>query len=84
MAKSGSPNVQRVLNDRAALDVFLEEPSISRAELETRIGLSKPATAELLNRLEDAGFVERVGRREGGPGPRAQLWGLRSTLGFET
>jgi predicted NBD/HSP70 family sugar kinase len=82
VANSGSPRVLRVLNDRAALDALLRDGTLSRAELESRIGLSKPATADLLSRLEKAGLVTRVGQRDEGPGPRAQLWGVNPTIGY--
>jgi predicted NBD/HSP70 family sugar kinase len=82
VATSGSPRVLRVLNDRAALEVLLQDGPLSRAELEHRIGLSKPATAELLARLEKAALVQRVGQREEGPGPRAQLWSVDPTVGY--
>lgn len=79
---TGSPSALRVLNDRAALDVLLEHPTVSRSQLEELVGLSKPATTQLLTRLEEAGLVERLGHRQVGPGPRAQLWGLRANAGF--
>lgn len=82
MAASGSPSVLRVINDRAALDILVREPFVSRAQLEVLVGLSKPATAQLLTRLELAGLVEKAGRREEGPGPRAQLWGLKADAGY--
>ncbi|WP_285725583.1 ROK family transcriptional regulator [Psychromicrobium xiongbiense] len=72
----------RVLNDRAALSHILRAGEVSRSELEELTGLSKPATAELLNRLESAGLVHKLGMRSGGPGPKAQLWGVRPEVGF--
>lgn len=81
MAASGSPSVLRVLNDRAALDVLVREREVSRAQLEALVGLSKPATSQLLTRLERAGLVERAGLRAEGPGPRAQLWRLKADAG---
>lgn len=79
---SGSPSALRFLNDRAALEALLQHEAITRAQLETLVGLSKPATSQLLARLEKVGLVERLGRREVGPGPRAQLWGLKADAGF--
>ncbi|MFG1923012.1 ROK family protein [Cryptosporangium sp. NPDC048952] len=79
---SGSPSALRFLNDRAALEALLQNEAITRAQLEALVGLSKPATSQLLTRLEKAGLVERLGRREVGPGPRAQLWGLKADAGF--
>jgi len=82
MSTSGSPSVLRVLNDRAALEVLLHEETVSRSQLEARVGLSKPATSQLLTRLEQAGLVEKAGLRQEGPGPRAQLWSLKADAGF--
>ncbi|TXN31577.1 ROK family transcriptional regulator [Lacisediminihabitans profunda] len=79
---SGSPSVLRALNDRSALEILLRESEVSRAQLETMTGLSKPATSQLLNRLEAVGLVKRVGLRDGGPGPRAQLWSLNAEAAY--
>jgi predicted NBD/HSP70 family sugar kinase len=67
--------VLRALNERAALYALLRHGAMSRVELDRAIGLSKPAAAELLRRLEDAGLVRRDGfQTVRGPGPQAQLW----------
>ena len=63
------------MNERAALYALLRHGAMSRVELDRAIGLSKPAAAELLHRLEGSGLVRRSGfRAGGGPGPQAQLW----------
>lgn len=72
----------RILNDQSALAFILDEGTLSRADLERLTGLSKPATAELLTRLEKAGLIEKSGKRAGGPGPKAQLWRVRPEAGF--
>ncbi|MDN4614083.1 ROK family transcriptional regulator [Leifsonia sp. F6_8S_P_1B] len=82
MSTSGSPSVLRVLNDRAALEVLVREETVSRSQLENLVGLSKPATSQLLARLEHAGLVAKAGHRQDGPGPRAQLWSLKADAGF--
>lgn len=82
MAASGSPSVLRVINDRAALEALVQQPVVSRSQLETLVGLSKPATAQLLTRLEQVGLVERAGLRDEGPGPRAQLWQLKADAAY--
>ncbi|ALE07272.1 hypothetical protein AL755_20280 [Arthrobacter sp. ERGS1:01] len=78
----GAPSKLRILNDQTALAFILEQGMLSRADLEQLTGLSKPATAELLIRLETAGLVEKSGKRAGGPGPKAQLWRVRPEVGF--
>jgi predicted NBD/HSP70 family sugar kinase len=78
--RAGSHRLLRQINDRAALLALLERGSLTRLELESAIGLSKPATAELLARLEESGQVVRAGLREGGRGPRAQRWSVNGGL----
>ncbi|GAA1969764.1 ROK family transcriptional regulator [Amycolatopsis minnesotensis] len=70
----------REINDRAAIDALLSAGPLTRADLEEVIGLSKPATAQLLTRLEQDGIVVKAGVRGGGRGPRAQLWAVDGKL----
>lgn len=76
----GSPRLLREMNDRAAIEALLRHGPMARSELEEFIGLSKPATAQLLTRLEEAGTVVRTGLRGGSRGPRAQLWAVNGAL----
>lgn len=78
--RAGSPRLLREINDRAAIEALLRNGPLTRAELEGIIGLSKPATAQLLTRLEEEGTVLRNGLRGGGRGPRAQLWTVNGAL----
>ena len=79
----GGPRVLRAMNDRAALYALLHGGPLSRIELEQQIGLSKPAAAELLRRLEQAELVRRAGHRDSGaPGPNAQLWTVNAEAGY--
>ena len=79
----GGPRVLRAMNDRAALYALLHDGPLSRIELEQKIGLSKPAAAELLRRLERADLVRRAGHRDNGaPGPNAQLWTVNAEAGY--
>ncbi|MEV4602216.1 ROK family transcriptional regulator [Amycolatopsis sp. NPDC049253] len=71
----------REINDRAAIEALLRGGPLTRAELEVVIGLSKPATAQLLTRLEHDNLVGKAGERAGGGrGPRAQLWAVNGSL----
>jgi predicted NBD/HSP70 family sugar kinase len=70
----------REINDRAAIEVLLRSGPLTRSELEAAIGLSKPATAQLLTRLEQDKVVGKAGERGGGRGPRAQLWAVNGGL----
>ncbi|TCO53480.1 ROK family transcriptional regulator [Actinocrispum wychmicini] len=78
--RAGSPRLLREINDRAAIDALLRDGPLTRSELEYAIGLSKPATAQLLARLEEEGVVVREGLRGGGRGPRAQLWAVNGSI----
>jgi predicted NBD/HSP70 family sugar kinase len=78
--RAGSPRLLREINDRAAIEALLRNGPLTRSELEAIIGLSKPATAQLLTRLETEGTVLRNGLRGGGRGPRAQLWTVNGAL----
>ncbi|MEU0568283.1 ROK family transcriptional regulator [Nonomuraea sp. NPDC005983] len=80
--RAGSPQLLRQINDRVALLALLERGPLTRLELESHIGLSKPATADLLLRLEKSGHVRRAGFREGGKGPRAQLWSVNGAQAY--
>ncbi len=78
--RTGSPRLLREINDRAAIDTLLKQGPLTRSHLEDVIGLSKPATAQLLARLEEEGVVVKDGVRDGGRGPRAQLWAVNGAV----
>jgi len=71
------------MNERSALYALLRHGAMSRVELDRAIGLSKPAAAELLRRLETNGLVRRSGFQPvHGPGPLAQLWTVNVAAGY--
>ncbi|KPH98669.1 ROK family protein [Actinobacteria bacterium OK074] len=78
----GTPSVLRAMNDRAALDLLLARGPLSRTEIGTLTGLSKPTASQLLARLETAGLVRVTGTSEGGPGPNAQLYAIEPTAAY--
>ncbi|MBV6697582.1 ROK family transcriptional regulator [Kitasatospora aureofaciens] len=69
------------MNDRAALELLLENGPLSRTQIGTLTGLSKPTASQLLARLEAAGLVLPVGTTAGGPGPNAQLYQVNPAAG---
>lgn len=69
-------NPVRAINDRAALEALLERGPLTRPELGTLTGLSKPTASQLLDRLGAAGLVLRDGVRSGGLGRTAELYRL--------
>ncbi|HEV7934716.1 MAG TPA: ROK family transcriptional regulator [Actinomadura sp.] len=72
----GTPRLLRALNDRAALELLIEEGPLTRTQIGERTGLSKVTASQLLGRLEERGLVEVVGERAGGRGPSAALYAV--------
>jgi predicted NBD/HSP70 family sugar kinase len=56
----GQPALLRVLNDRAALTMLLDDGPLTRNEIAQRTGLSKPTAAEIIRRLEAAGLIREA------------------------
>ncbi|MFE5585378.1 ROK family transcriptional regulator [Kitasatospora sp. NPDC056531] len=79
---AGTPSLLRAINDRAALELLLANGPLSRTQIGTLTGLSKPTASQLLSRLEAAGLVLPVGTTEGGPGPNAQLYQVNPAAGY--
>ncbi|GAB7180522.1 ROK family transcriptional regulator [Kitasatospora sp. Ki12] len=79
---AGTPSLLRAINDRAALELLLENGPLSRTQIGTLTGLSKPTASQLLARLEAGGLVLPVGTTAGGPGPNAQLYQVNPAAGY--
>lgn len=80
---AGTPSLLRAINDRAALELLLTDGPLSRTQIGTLTGLSKPTASQLLARLEAAGLVVPVGTTAGGgPGPNAQLYQVNPAAGY--
>ncbi|MFF7991597.1 ROK family protein [Kitasatospora xanthocidica] len=79
---AGTPSLLRAINDRAALELLLENGPLSRTQIGSLTGLSKPTASQLLARLEAAGLVMPVGTTAGGPGPNAQLYQVNPAAGY--
>jgi predicted NBD/HSP70 family sugar kinase len=78
----GTPRLLRAINDRSALQLLLEHGRLSRTELGSLTGLSKPTASQLLSRLEAAGLVISVGGAvSNGPGRAAQLYEVNPAAG---
>ncbi|HZT93938.1 MAG TPA: ROK family protein [Gaiellaceae bacterium] len=72
----------RTLNEQLLLDRIRASGPVSRSDLATASGLSKPTVALALASLEAAGLVQHAGRRVGGRGRSALLYEIRSDAGF--
>lgn len=77
------PGLLRTLNNRVVLDLLIEHDTLSRSDVRTLTGLSKPTASLLLQRLEESGLVHPSGFGETGPGGRApQLYRVNPTAGY--
>jgi predicted NBD/HSP70 family sugar kinase len=74
--RPGTPGLLRELNDRAALDLLVEQGPLTRAQIGEHTGLSKVTASQLLSRLEERGLVEIAGEQAGGRGPNAALYAV--------
>ena len=72
----------RTLNEQLLLERMRGNGPVSRAELVSVSGLSKPTVALALTNLERDALVQQAGRRVGGRGRSASLYEIRSDAGF--
>ncbi|MBM7789490.1 ROK family transcriptional regulator [Tenggerimyces flavus] len=78
-----SPALVRQLNDRKAFDLLLSRGPLTRPQLRSLTGLSRPTVGDLVDRMEAAGLVAVVG--ESGTdrrGPNAALYGVVADRAF--
>lgn len=76
------PGLLRTLNNRVVLDLLIEHETLSRSDVRTLTGLSKPTASSLLQRLEESGLVRPSGLGDTGPGGRApQLYRINPAAG---
>jgi predicted NBD/HSP70 family sugar kinase len=72
----GVPQLLRVLNDRAALNLLFAEGPQTRAQLAAATSLSKVTASQMVERLETRGLIEAIGTRPGNRGPNAQVYAV--------
>lgn len=70
----GVPQLLRVLNDRAALRLLLDQGPQTRSELARRTSMSKVTASQMVERLESRGLVAAIGTQAGGRGPNALIY----------
>ncbi len=78
----GTPRLLRSINDRAVLDLLLNQGALSRPALGELTGLSKPTMSQILNRLESVGLVRKGGSSPGRPGPNAMLYEIDPSAAY--
>jgi predicted NBD/HSP70 family sugar kinase len=76
------PRLIRALNEQLLLDRMRGNGPVSRGDLASASGLSKPTVALALTSLERDALVQPAGRRVGGRGRSASLYEIRSDAGF--
>lgn len=78
----GRPGLLRELNEQTILDVVFRHGPLTRPEISTRSGLSKPTVSAALVDLIRSGLVVEAGQRTGTPGRVAALFAVDSKVGF--
>ena len=76
------PRLIRTLNEQLLLERMRCNGPVSRSDLASASGLSKPTVALALTSLERDALVRHAGRRVGGRGRSASLYEIRSDAGF--
>src|SRR6266550_1032313 len=76
------PRLIRTLNEQLLLERMRSNGPVSRRDLASASGLSKPTVALALTSLERDALVRHAGRRVGGRGRSASLYEIRSDAGF--
>ena len=76
------PRLIRTLNEQLLLERMRGNGPVSRGDLASASGLSKPTVALALTSLERDALVQHAGRRTGGRGRSASLYEIRSGAGF--
>jgi predicted NBD/HSP70 family sugar kinase len=75
--QTATPQTARLINDRLAFELLLEQGPLTRTQLRALTGLSGPTVAALVQRLEARGLVAAAG--ESGAerrGPNARLYAV--------
>jgi predicted NBD/HSP70 family sugar kinase len=80
--EAARPRLIRTLNEQLLLDRMRGNGAVSRSDLVTASGLSKPTVALALTSLERDDLVQLAGRRAGGRGRSARLYEIRPDAGF--
>jgi predicted NBD/HSP70 family sugar kinase len=76
------PRLIRTLNEQLLLEQMRGNEPVSRGELASASGLSKPTVGLALAGLERDELVQHAGRRAGGRGRTAALYEIRKDAGF--
>jgi predicted NBD/HSP70 family sugar kinase len=80
--RAARPGLIRTLNEQLLLERMRGNGPVSRSELASASGLSKPTVALALASLERDALVQHAGQRAGGRGRSAGLYEIRRDAGF--
>jgi predicted NBD/HSP70 family sugar kinase len=81
-AGAARPRLMRTLNEQLLLEQMRGNGPVSRADLVSASGLSKPTVGLALANLERDALVRHAGHRSGGRGRSALLYEIRRDAGF--
>jgi predicted NBD/HSP70 family sugar kinase len=76
-----SLDLLRSLTDEHVLRAFMSEERLTRAELATRTGISKPTVSESVRRLTASGLLQDTGERTSGRGRIGTYYALADDVG---
>ena len=76
-----SLDLLRSLTDEHVLRAFMTDGRLTRAELATRTGISKPTVSESVRRLTAAGLLQDTGERTSGRGRIGSYYALAEDVG---
>jgi predicted NBD/HSP70 family sugar kinase len=76
----GTPGLLRTINDRAALELLLDEGPMTRSQIGDRTGVSRPTASQIVARLEQSGLIEPTGVVQGSRGPQAVTYAARTDV----
>ncbi len=77
-----TPGLLRTMNDRTALELFLDHGALSRSDLARMTGISKPTASQVLLRLEQSRLVVEAEPIADRPGRAAQLYRLNPGMTY--
>lgn len=74
----GTPSWLRARNQRIGLTLLLEQGPLTRNQISSLSGLSRPTTNLIVSHLEEIGLVQAIGEISGGRGPYATNYAVRT------
>ena len=80
--QTGDQALVRQINLSLIMNVLRTDAPISRASLSQRTNLNKTTVSDLINELNERGFVREVGMHSEGPGRPSTLLILNPTVGY--